>query len=213
MLGEYLGRAVPFKNKKILNVSFAVFIDKMIPLIILIIFGSCSMIFFLYYYQSFELQQLLPPVFVVGFVIFILYKTHLLKRFWNAIKALDFVSKRLKFKREVEQLNWPLLKKHSAISFAQMIVLMLQFSLLIAAFNEGFHFEYIIMSILVMFSKSFVPPISIADLGFREGFAVYYFGMIGIEKAAAFNAAIGLFVLNVVLPAVIGLILIIRDKK
>ena len=55
-----------------------------------------------------------------------------------------------------------------------------------------------------------MPSFTLADLGIREGFAVYFMGLYGIAEAAAFNGALALFGLNILLPALAGLPLALR---
>ncbi len=50
-----------------------------------------------------------------------------------------------------------------------------------------------------------VLPISFSDLGIREGAAVFFFHRAGVPQAAAFTAAFLLFVINVLVPTLVGL--------
>lgn len=61
---------------------------------------------------------------------------------------------------------------------------------------------------LVFFAKSAVPGVTLGDLGVREGAAVYFLAAFG--GAAAFNASLGLFAINLLLPALAGLPLVAR---
>lgn len=58
---------------------------------------------------------------------------------------------------------------------------------------------------LVFLVKSLVPPVTLMDLGVREGAAVLFLGLFGVPQPAAFNAAFLLFGCNLVLPALLGL--------
>lgn len=49
-------------------------------------------------------------------------------------------------------------------------------------------------------------PVSLADLGIREGASVFFFHQYGIEKVTAFNSAMLLFAVNVLVPALAGLL-------
>jgi uncharacterized membrane protein YbhN (UPF0104 family) len=57
----------------------------------------------------------------------------------------------------------------------------------------------------MMLAKS-IFPISIADIGIREAGSVYFFALLGISSAAAFNASMVLFLINILLPSVVGLL-------
>ena len=63
---------------------------------------------------------------------------------------------------------------------------------------------------LVFFAKSAIPSFTLADLGIREGAAVYFMGALGIATAAAFNAAFLLFCINLLLPSLVGLPFVLK---
>ena len=63
---------------------------------------------------------------------------------------------------------------------------------------------------LVFFAKSAIPQVTLGDLGVREGAAVFFLGAYGVEAGAAFDAALALFAMNLLLPAVVGAPLLVR---
>ncbi len=64
----------------------------------------------------------------------------------------------------------------------------------------------------VMFAKSLLP-ISFGDLGVRESAAVFFFGKAGATAEAAFDGSFLLFCVNVLAPAVIGLVLFLIKRR
>lgn len=65
---------------------------------------------------------------------------------------------------------------------------------------------------LTFFVKFIMPPVTLLDLGIREGAAVFFLGQLGIAEAAAFNAALLVFCINIMLPAIIGLPFIFKMR-
>ena len=61
-----------------------------------------------------------------------------------------------------------------------------------------------IWGIPLVFGIKAVLPFSFSDLGVREGAAVVVFSRFGVDPVPAFNAAFLLFVINVLLPGLIG---------
>ncbi|HWP82531.1 MAG TPA: lysylphosphatidylglycerol synthase transmembrane domain-containing protein [Bacteroidota bacterium] len=59
----------------------------------------------------------------------------------------------------------------------------------------------------IMVAKSLLP-ISLADLGVREAASVYFFSLLGISNVAAFNAALMMFVGNIFLPSLFGVVFV-----
>lgn len=60
-----------------------------------------------------------------------------------------------------------------------------------------------------MLTKTLLP-ISFGDIGIREGAAIYYFTKLQVAKVTAFNSSILLFLINIVIPTVIGLFFLSR---
>ncbi len=63
---------------------------------------------------------------------------------------------------------------------------------------------------IMYLAKFLVPQITLMDFGIREGLAVFFFGQLGFAEAAAFNAALLLFALNLALPAAVGFPFVLR---
>ena len=82
-------------------------------------------------------------------------------------------------------------------------VLVLQMFYLINAFNGITISDAFIGTSATMFVKSLLP-ISLGDLGIREAGSIYFFSIFGISQAAALNASLLLFVINILIPSMIG---------
>ena len=59
----------------------------------------------------------------------------------------------------------------------------------------------------MFFTKSLFPAISLGEIGIREMISVYFVSQFGIPEAVGFNSAFMLFIINIALPAVVGMIL------
>jgi len=90
-------------------------------------------------------------------------------------------------------------------------VLILQMFCLVNGFAKISLAHAFIGTSAMMFVKSLLP-ISIGDLGIREAGSIYFFSVYGISQAAALNASLLLFLINVFIPSVIG-IYFIRNQQ
>lgn len=70
-----------------------------------------------------------------------------------------------------------------------------------------------LLAIPVMFAVKTLLPISFLDLGVREGAAIVVLGMVGVAPAAAVQAALMLFALNVLAPGAAGLLVLCFDAR
>jgi uncharacterized membrane protein YbhN (UPF0104 family) len=90
-----------------------------------------------------------------------------------------------------------------ALSGVLYVVYILQFCLFAMAFMPVKLGTALIATASTIFAKMLLP-ISFADLGIREGAAVFFFTRLGVDKVAAFNGSILIFAFNVLLPTLIG---------
>ena len=98
-----------------------------------------------------------------------------------------------------------------ALSALRYVVFSAQFVLLVRAVDPGAGWVGVATGVaLVFFAKSAVPQVTLGDLGVREGAAVFFLGAYGVAPAAALDASLALFALNLVLPALAGVPLLLR---
>jgi len=63
-----------------------------------------------------------------------------------------------------------------------------------------------------MFVKTIIPPISLGELGIREGASVFFISKMGEVSSVGFNASIFLFIINLLIPALIGVGMFLRKN-
>jgi uncharacterized membrane protein YbhN (UPF0104 family) len=87
-----------------------------------------------------------------------------------------------------------------------------QFLLLLSAFGPVNLFSAFAGISTIMLIKTIVPPVTLGELGIREGTAVIVLSHVGVLAAAALSASLLLFVVNLLIPALIGLPLLLRAR-
>jgi uncharacterized membrane protein YbhN (UPF0104 family) len=88
-------------------------------------------------------------------------------------------------------------------------VFALQLGLLATAFAPAASPGLIALAVgCTYFAAFLIPPITLMDLGIREGAAVYFFGLLGLGEATGLNASFLIFVLNILLPSAAGVLFI-----
>lgn len=218
-IGEYFGRAVVFREKSLLQVTIATFLDKFFVLIILAFFGSVASILFIHYYYEASVY-LTVSLFVVVFTLFYLLILLLISpQFWdnflfNRLRESKRLYKILGNLRVLKNLDKNYSFKMSFISFLFYTCYIIQFAILVSAFTHNYnYFDYLWSGNLVMFAKTFIPAVSLGELGIREAASVFFLGEMGVAETAAFNASIFLFMINVLIPSLIGLILLFKKNN
>lgn len=99
------------------------------------------------------------------------------------------------------------------LAFIRYCVYTMQFALLVHAFGQNVPWQSALLAgAVIFFAKLLVPPVTFTDVGIREGVAVYVVAFLSISSATAFNAAFTLFVINLVLPSLMGAPLLLRAR-
>jgi uncharacterized membrane protein YbhN (UPF0104 family) len=205
-VGEYLGRAIPFSDKPLMQLTAAAMIDKLFSLLIVLIFGSAS--FLLYF--NIDIVSTIILVSAAALVIYLIFQRI---KSYLPVARLKWTQKIYLSFSSLKNIDYKFRLKLTVLAVLFYCCFILQFALLVSAFSH--HYEiinYIWTGNLVMFTKTIIPPVSLGELGIREGASVYFIKRFGETAATGFNASIFLFLINVLLPAVIGLILLLRRK-
>ena len=209
-VGEFAGRAYPLKNKNLLKITIATFLDKIFALIVMFIVGAASLLFL--FGNEINLNaKIIMPTTVAALFIFIfaayIWKT---KNPWR-IKNFRFVKNISSKLNHLKNLERSLFYKLLLISIGFVMIYLIQFSLLISAFTSSSNYVlFFLVGAAVMFTKTFLLPFGFGDLGVREGAAVYFLTLLGFSGAAGFSASILLFTINLLIPSLIGSIYFIK---
>jgi len=217
-IGEFIGRAIPLEEFNFFSVTIVSFIDKIINMIVITFFGAISSVFF---YRSFnephfyvDVPLLIIIVSLFSITVYMLFNSNFFvsvvkRKFKNNQKVLNKISVVDKFLSQSLSVK----VKIFSINILYFVVILLQFALLVNAFaSYSDIIQLMVIASLILFATTVVLPFSFGDLGVREGAAAYLISMISLSPAIGFNSALVLFIINVILPALIGLIFLIKNK-
>ena len=217
-LGEYVGRGIEFKDKSLVQVTLATLVDKFFPLLMVAFIGSISSLLFTYFYYQVSLY-IVMALFVIIFTLFYALVLLILSdKFWNNVlfsklKSSPKMSKVFEKIKVFQKLNRRYFYKMTLISFLFYTCFLVQYALLVSAFSHNFNFlNYFWAANLIMFTKTVIPPVSMGELGIREGASVYFLTQMGESASVAFNASILLFIINLLIPALIGVGMFFRKN-
>jgi hypothetical protein len=91
-------------------------------------------------------------------------------------------------------------------SLARYLVFTGQFACLGLAFAPSASASLLgLAAALTFYAKYLIPSLTVLDLGIREGGAAFFFQHLSLGAAAGLNAALVLFAMNVLVPALLGL--------
>jgi len=217
-VGEYFGRAMMFKDKPFIQVTMATVVDKFFMLIEVAFVGAISSILFLYSYYNLTLLTavglIILAVSILGFLLFLamhprLWENALVEKLSVSKKLASFIEKISILKKMDLKFSLQLL----LITLLFLMCIISQYAILAAAFSNHWNFfDFAWAGMLVMFAKSIVPPVAIADLGVREGASVFFLSKFGEIQSVGFNSSIFIFLINILFPAIIGLFLLFKKN-
>jgi hypothetical protein len=212
-IGEYIGRKFVFEKQGLLEITVATFIDKLLMLFIIIFSGVFGAILFLRFRMMIPvyLSGALFTVLAVSFIVFayILLNKHT----WQTIAELTVL--KMKFLQPfierikiLKQLDNKTLALSITLNAAAYMVFLTQYALLLQAFDHSASLsDAYWCGILMFFTKTAIPAVSFGDVGIRELASVFFAGQLHLSEAAGLNAAFAIFIINIALPALIGMVL------
>jgi len=208
-----LGRTIFIPGADWLALVGLMLVEKWYALLVVYFFGLIGLIPFL---QTAFRPELWVPVELTGLVLVTLgislvlhpaFLSYLLKRFDRAPQRRRLHQLLVGIRRLTPSLSRALL----LLTLLQVSIYFLQFYFLIKAFTPLALLPGLSAVAAVMWSKTMLP-ISLGDLGIRESAAVYFLGKLQVPSAAAFDSALLLFGMNVLLPALIGFVFLLQSR-
>lgn len=211
-VGDYVGRALYLRDISSGASATLTFAERIATLACCLVFGLVALPYFLLTHTDVASVAWMT-VLVLGF----LFTGFLLVLLLHPSLARSLLETVLPFRR-IKQI-FGVLNRFSvrdatelfALSIVRYAVFSTQFVLMVHAFQVDVSWPAAFIGVvLVFFAKSAIPSITLGDLGIRESAAVFFLGVFGVAEAAAFNASLGVFAANILLPALVGLTLLPR---
>jgi uncharacterized membrane protein YbhN (UPF0104 family) len=206
-LGE-LARGLYFRNQSRLLITGLNIIDKLTGMIIFISFGLLAMNRFIFFEVGWSKLMssslIIFDSFLIILIWFLALNPNIISRLFVQIPLKKTWQKRfLELLSSLNYFNRRSITNLLLLNIVWFFVILLQYHTLVLAFTQVSFLESFWSVSATLFTK-IVLPISVGDLGIREGAAVFYYSLLGINKTAAFNASILIFFINFMIPALVG---------
>lgn len=207
-VGEFAGRAFHFPEADAWQVSATVFAQRVIDTAVCSVMGLGALLFALQagwlpntaLWTTITLAVAGVSLVLALAVCFPGRTTRVIQ--WIAPQA-NQLHRRITF---LEQIDGPSGRRILQLALLRQGIFCALFASLVAAFGPAAAPLDILVGILLVFlAKFLLPSVTLLDLGVREGAAVFFLGAVGVAPEAAFNAALLMFVLTGVVPALAGL--------
>lgn len=158
--------------------------------------------------NEFWLDALMISLFIGIFVFTIFYFN--VSLFIQLIEKIPFIARFKFYIEKLEALHWRELTRILFLSVARYVVFIVQYVLLLQVFGV----EAGVMNLMIMVSVLFlvlatVPSIALAELGFRGKVSLQLFGLLSTNHLGIIAAAAGIWIINLIIPAIAGSVLIL----
>jgi uncharacterized membrane protein YbhN (UPF0104 family) len=212
-IGEF-GRALFIDNCSRTQVVGLAMIDKLFAMLVVLVAGAFGLLFLVGTQLNSELIVLWYALtfLSVGLVFFLTLFPEHLHNFILKIKNHFPVNKRIDLLvSSLDNFRRPQAIRMLALASLFYAIMTTQFVLLFSAF-EKLAIVYAFLVVFSIFITKSLLPISLGDLGIRESAAVFFIGLIGGAQTTAFNASILIFLFNLAIPSLVGLVLMLTPR-
>lgn len=207
-IGDYGAKAMYFPSQFRKKVMFLNLLGNSVQMGMTTIFGAVGLSYFTLRFRP-ELNYSgiyiwLAGIVIISVALIIILKSAWLKKQKKAIyKLLDFI----------KHISKKVMVKIILYSLVRYLIFSFQFYYLLFLFGvEISYFEGMITISSMYFLSSIIPSIFIFDVVIKGGVAVYLFGLMGVSELIILSVVTLMWILNFVLPSVIGSYHVLRFK-
>ena len=204
-VGEYAGKAFYFEKKDTKKVIFLNLICNGIQMVLTVIFGIFSLLYFNMQYAVIT-SQTVAIVFVAFLLLFVLLFS--IKK----IKIKGYSIEKLIYK--INEIPKSIHQKNIFLGICRYIVFSHQYYFLFIAFDVDLPYLTLIATISsVYFLASSLPTFQFLDFAVKGSVGVYFFGILGVNEWIVIFISTLMWFLNVVLPVIIGSYYVMNFKS
>ncbi len=197
-IGEYGAKALFFQKKQAKNVVFLNFVCNGIQMIITILFGIIGLLLLGYFDWLFGALSILLLLWIL---VFVLKKIKI--RGYSINTLID----------EIYKIPKKIHRQNTVLGISRFVFFSLQQYYLFVFFGVEVSFLPMIATIMAVYLiASCLPNFQFFDFMVKGGVAVYFFGLIGVNEWVVMIVALLMWVLNVVLPVLIGTGFVLSHK-
>ncbi len=216
-IGEIGGRAAYLNKSNKFKGVLVAGVGSFAQMTVTVVLGILGIAFLFFIVNSFEVKYsfsvVLPVVLIVLSILMCLFFFNLgfVADFAKKIKLSAKVISKLEYLRSISQ------KKLLIVLFISLLryfVFVFQFYLLLYFFDVKIDFFIAIAGIFTVFLLiNILPNVVVADMGIRGSVSLFILGQLDTNLQGILSASILLWMINILLPAIVGQFFIIKTKQ
>jgi hypothetical protein len=220
-LGEYIGRmAFMHEGNRLRSIALTI-VGSISQVIITMVIGILGLIYMRFYILDethkleglsiLWLNGLLYALSSTTIIIILIY--YRISFLIQIVEKIPFFNKYIFFVKNLEEFHWKELTNILFLSGLRYLVFVMQYLLLLQVFNVNIETLNAISAISVLFLVlAIIPTIPIAELGVRGEAGIQLFGLLSVNKIGIIATAAGIWVINLIIPALAGSLFILSIK-
>lgn len=219
-IGEYGGRILYLRNPNKLKAIAATIVGSFSQLIITAVFGIIGFVYYLnaygitgrgYFSPGITGKLLLGTLIVICALGIILYFR--LRVIVSLVEKIPWLRKIKVFIQIIARYSPAELEKLLLLSTVRYMVFSAQYLILLYALGVSFvWWQGFFMVNVIYVVMAVLPTIAIAEIGLRGSVSLHFLGLLSGNTAGILAATVAIWLINLVLPAAIGSILLLGVK-
>lgn len=216
-IGEYAGRVLYIPKKYALETITVTMVGSLSQMIVILFFGLISLFFLKapFFAGQFISQFYFGILAIVVSVVLlclitIYYKIGGLPTLLN---RLNYLKKHLSKLQVLQRYTQKDLVNVQAWAMLKYGIFTTQFVLLLLAFNIPFTFSLFFLVMFIFLIQTLVPTVALLEIGVRSNVALFVIGLLSDNTTGILAASLLLWIINLMLPALLGAVLLFQTKK
>ena len=214
-IGEYGGRVFHLQKADRIDAALLTIVGSYAQLVVTLVTGILATIFFLPEYVGLgpitPMQYNLTGVLLVGLCVMLVLLFLNTRLLTTVLSWLPIPKKHQHYANVFQYHSSATLWKVFLASLGRYAIFTFQFFLLLQIFNVEVSFGNAMMMIsMTYFVMTAIPTFAITELGVRGSVSVYFLGMVSSNASGIFTASSMLWLINLAVPALIGVMFIFQ---
>lgn len=210
-IGEYPGRIVYLKRQNTVRLISVSMLGAFAQFLNLFLFGLMALIWYSLHYPSWWAESILAAAILITIAIFFLFL-----RFeqWSAwLERIPWLRKLGTYSQLMRRFTLKEELTVLALTSARFVVYTAQYLALMRWMHINIPlFDGFMMASLFFWAMSVIPSVALAELGVRGTVSLFLFGHITGNAAGVLSATVVLWCINLIIPAIIGALLLLRIR-
>lgn len=203
-LGEYAGKALFYEKPLAKKIVFLNLVCNGIQMVLTVVLGILGL---LYFNARFNIITTRTVAIIGAAILVVLLASFFLRSFTIKGYSLE------KLIHKINQIPKPIHNKNVALGFCRYVVFSHQYYFLFLAFDVDLPYLTLLSAITsIYFLASSLPTFQFLDFAVKGSVAVYFFGLLGVNKWIVVFISTLMWLLNVVIPVVIGSYFVLNFK-